>query len=120
MNVRHLVLLLACLAGAGCATGGERAAAREPVTVAAHHQPVDRLHHLMDQRRYYEGFLLWPQVEQALARTSGHGALGREYARLITLAARADNEDEWRWIMASPRIARRLKVDLVTEIGTTD
>ena len=112
MKHRFLALLAACLlASSGCATTQVERRAPEVAE-----RPVDRLRELLSQHRYYEGFLLWPKVEKALAKTSGRGTLGREYASLIQQAA-AGTPDEWRWIMASPQIQRRLKVDLVVEIG---
>ena len=84
MKVRIVALLLACLVGPGCASAELE---RETPAAVAADLPVERLHELMAQRRYYEGFLLWPKVEKALAKTNGRGTLGREYARLISVTA---------------------------------
>ncbi len=106
-----LVLLVGCVAIGGCAQPSGS------IGTEAHGDPLHRLHRLIDQREYFEAYIVFIDIRETL-NTLDEGAGGYEYQELVGTTSSTGQHD-WAKILESPRIPLDLKLDLVREIDRT-
>ena len=111
------LLVALTLALSGCCSNTTKSQPSNPPQVVkpAKQEALARFRASLEARRLYECCVIWPTVAADLSASTGEGAVGLEYDRLLA-ALVSQGQSQWAWILQSPDVSLSLKQDLTSDI----